>query len=116
MIRRFATLALAALLLVGNLAAVDCAGWQTSANDRMACCAKAQHTCSDQLSADQCCAAGELAQQPTETGSLSASPALAAPATAVAAFLNALSTVRPLALSFDPPHGPIHLRQTVLLI
>jgi hypothetical protein len=114
MVRRFVTIALAALVLFGNVAAIECEGWQTSASDRMACCAKAQHPCSDQLSADQCCGASELAKQPTEAGSTTASPPLAA--TAVPTFLAALWIAPPVALFVDPPQSLPHLRQTVLLI
>jgi hypothetical protein len=43
MIRRLAALVLVALLFASNFAAVDCAGWQPSARERMACCIKADH-------------------------------------------------------------------------
>jgi hypothetical protein len=116
MIQRFAALVLAVMTLASNVGAVDCVGWQPSASDRMACCVRAEHGCPDQLAADQCCAAGELAQQPEVTSSIAALPA---PLVAVAA-----SSPLFLANSFDPrfqslsnrPQSPPHFRRTVRLI
>src|SRR5690349_5020135 len=46
-------------------AAQMCAGWQSSAAARMACCKAAAHSCPHrgQNAADQCCAKGEQSQQ-----------------------------------------------------
>ena len=116
MIRRVAAIVLTALLLAGNVAAIDCAGWQPSPSDRMACCMKAKHGCPDQLSADQCCAAGELSQQSTVTSSTAAIPA---PAVAVAALPPFFVTplIVPIFRSLpEHPQSPPHFRRTVLLI
>jgi hypothetical protein len=118
MIRRLAALVLVALLLASNFAAVDCAGWQPSARERMACCIKADHACPDQLAADQCCAAGELSQQLTVTSSIATVPASAASVVTLRWFFNEASLV-PISLSlsrFDHPQSPPHFRRTALLI
>ena len=116
MIRRFASLALATLLLAGNVAAVDCAGWQPSASDRMACCLKAEHGCPDQLAADQCCAASESLQQPTVTSVAAALPAPAVAPAALPPFVLAVSIVPIVRSLADLPQSPPHFRRTVLLI
>ena len=115
MIRRLTALVVG-MLLAGNVAAVDCAGWQPSASARMACCVKAEHGCPDQLAADQCCAAGELAQQPTATSSI---PSVAAPAVSVPALapLFVATSIVPVIRSLGHhPQSPPHFRRTVLLI
>jgi len=116
MIRRLAALVLAVLLIAGNVAAVECAGWQSSASDRMACCVKAEHECADQLSADRCCAAGELAQQPTLTYSIVTLPPPAVSVAALPPFVVALSIVPVFRALSDHPQSPPHFRRTVLLV
>jgi hypothetical protein len=116
MIRRFAALLLAAVLLTGNLAALDCGGWEPSAADRMECCLKAKHGCPDQLAADQCCASGELAQQATLTPSVAVVPAVAVSIVALPRFFVAPSIVSTIPTLSDHPQSPPHFRRTVLLI
>jgi hypothetical protein len=116
MIRRLAALALAAILLAGNLAAVDCAGWQPSPSDRMACCIKAEHGCPDQLAADQCCAASESLQQLTVTSVAAALPGPAVAPAALPPFVLAASIVPIFRSLSDHPQSPPHFRRTVLLI
>ena len=58
--RRALAAALLAILTLGNAPAVTCAGWESAASDRMACCKRAgNHDCPDQRTADNCCAAHE---------------------------------------------------------
>lgn len=56
-----------ALWMVAQVTAAAqlCAGWQSSAAARMACCKAAAHSCPHrgQDAADQCCATGEQSQQ-----------------------------------------------------
>jgi hypothetical protein len=50
------------LILLGvapAVAFVDCAGWQDSAADRMACCVRTHDDCVTQAAADDCCSATE---------------------------------------------------------
>jgi hypothetical protein len=116
MVRRLSAIVAIALMLASQVAALDCAGWQASPMDRMACCMKAGHGCPDQLAADQCCAAGELVQQAGVT-----SPVVVptAPVVALAPLPPALvaDSIAPAfrAIS-DYPQSPPHLRRTVLLI
>src|SRR5919112_1008648 len=54
-----------ALLLMSIAAPATCFGWEPSAADRLACCKQAHHAdCSDQMSADACCAGQEQSKQP----------------------------------------------------
>jgi hypothetical protein len=116
MIRRLAALMLVALMLAGNVTGVVCAGWQASASDRMACCMKAGHECSDRLSADQCCAAGELAQHSTVPWSIVLVPGLVLSVAPRPPFVVEHSiTELPRSLS-DHPQSPPHFRRAVLLI
>jgi hypothetical protein len=52
------------LLLGGSVGApLSCAGWETSAADRQACCKRAHHDhCQDQSAADDCCAKHQSAR------------------------------------------------------
>ena len=82
----------------------------------MACCMKAEDGCQDQVLADQCCAAGELAQQPILTSSVAAVPTPAAVPAALLSFSHAPSIVPIVRSLSDHPQSPPHLRRTVLLI
>ena len=63
--RRLVAAILAVFVFAGGLAAAaDCAGWQPTPAERMACCLKAHDGCHDQRAADACCAGSEQAQQP----------------------------------------------------
>ncbi len=116
MFRHLVALLLAALLLASHVAALDCAGWGSSPSDRMACCVKAEHECSDQMAADQCCAAGELAQQATLSPSIAV---LSLPAVSIAPLpvLFVAHSIVPVFRSLsDHPQSPPHFRRTALLI
>jgi hypothetical protein len=70
------------LLLVSIAAPATCFGWEPSAADRLACCKQAHHSdCSDQMSADACCAGQEQSKQPASqiafTSAVLASPSVA---------------------------------------
>jgi hypothetical protein len=58
------------LLLGGSVGApLSCAGWETSAGDRQACCKRAHHDhCQDQSAADDCCAKHQSARLGTTAG------------------------------------------------
>ena len=65
--RLFAAILLATLAL-GAGAPATCAGWESAATDRMACCKRAQHaSCHDQIAADDCCARHEQSRQSGRT-------------------------------------------------
>jgi hypothetical protein len=70
-------------------AAQTCAGWQSSAAARMACCKASAHACphEGQNAADRCCAQGEEGRQ---RFTASASTYLAKPAPAVVPVLDML--------------------------
>jgi hypothetical protein len=116
MVRRLPAAIVIAFMLASRVAALDCAGWVPSSNDRMACCVKADHECPDQLAADRCCAAGELAKQ---AGVVSACATALVPTVTVAAvppLFVAPSLVRVFRSLSNSPQSPPHLRRTVLLI
>lgn len=120
--QRVGAILLAALVVLNGLAATaDCAGWQSSASERMACCLEAGDACPDQLSADECCARSEQTQQPTLT---TGSTVLPAPV-AVGVTLTAPSSIwlpQPAGVTScdraiqKRPHTPTYLRNSVLLI
>jgi len=71
--RAFRQGVLAAVMVAALLATTSvsvCAGWTSSAEARMACCAMAGHDCSREH-ADDCCAAGEQRQHSEIPGALS---------------------------------------------
>jgi hypothetical protein len=116
MVRRLSAIVAIALMLASQVVALDCAGWQASPTDRMACCMKAGHRCPDQLAADQCCAAGELVQQ---AGVISPIAVWPAPVAALAPLppVFVADSIAPAFRAFsDYPQSPPHLRRTVLLI
>jgi hypothetical protein len=82
----------------------------------MACCLKAGHSCSDQMSADQCCATGELSQQPTLTSLIVALPPHAVSVAALPLFFVSPSVVSVFRSLSDHPQSPPHFRRTILLI
>ena len=64
---------LTAVIVAALLASASvsvCAGWASSAQARMACCATAGHDCADEQ-ADDCCAAGEQRQHSETPAALS---------------------------------------------
>jgi hypothetical protein len=116
MVRRLGALLLVAALLAGNAASLDCAGWEPSAADRMECCLKADHGCPDQVAANQCCAAGELAKQSAPTPSIAAVSAPAVSLVVHPPFFVVSSAVSTIPTLSNHPQSPPHFRRTVLLI
>jgi hypothetical protein len=78
--RRSVLAVLLVFAFAGSATLAPCAGWQTSAKARMACCAEEDHECS-QARADDCCAAGEQRQH-GETAGVAIHGLTAAPVTA----------------------------------
>ena len=118
--RRLAGLFALVLMLVG-MVPVQCTGWLTSAEGRMACCERAQHDCADQSAADACCASREEGSgQSVPTGSfLPAAPLMVAVAADFpvlhAAFAS--SAARWFKLAIDArSHRPPGFLTSVLLI
>lgn len=108
---------------VGSLA-VQCTGWQSSAQARMACCA-AKHThCPGLTSPDECCASAEQGRQPSGNGPV---PVPVAPPVALAPIPHAsgidivLATRTEAARRFERavlsiPPDPTHLVDSVFQI
>jgi hypothetical protein len=65
-------------LLLLAAPAGECAGWQSSPGERMACCAGADHDCSSQASADDCCSRTEQDQQQEPAAAALVTPVLSA--------------------------------------
>jgi hypothetical protein len=91
----------------------DCAGWQSSAAARMACCEKANDNCPrSQMAADACCARSEQAKQPSSV--VAASTDAGVPVLYAVPMLFAAVTDGPLTPSStfidgtrsDPPGSP----------
>jgi hypothetical protein len=72
MMRRALAAVLLSVMAFALAAPVTCAGWEATPSERMACCQRAGHECTDQVAADNCCAQQEQAQQPAFTASASA--------------------------------------------
>ncbi|MGH9311583.1 MAG: hypothetical protein ACRD1S_00150 [Vicinamibacterales bacterium] len=108
---------------IGSLA-VQCAGWQSSAQARMACCAAKHADCPVVASPDACCASAEQGQQPSGNAPV---PLPVGPPVALAAIPHAsgidivLATRTEAARSFERatlviPPDPTHLVDSVFLI
>jgi hypothetical protein len=130
-VRRLAAIATVLTLCVGNLAV--CAGWQATAEARMACC-QDESTCpthkSDshhsavkhavtQAQADDCCAGSERGDSATTTATF----ALSAVVTFTAVILPVVADSNAQALQdwrafvpLPPPPIPRHLLLSVLLV
>jgi hypothetical protein len=116
----------ASLLVVLFLASpagvlATCAGWQSSASERMACCDQHDDDCDSQLAADRCCGGGEQAQQPTLQTTAAADSGtfvtlLPHVWTARSAGPTLVSPSDHRSPSETLPHAPPHLLDTVLLI
>lgn len=61
MLSRLVASTLLVLFLLGSWTAAECAGWQGTGEDRMDCCAAANHDCTA-ANADGCCASQEQGQ------------------------------------------------------
>ena len=87
------------LLLLTSAAPATCFGWEPLPADRLACCKQAHHAnCSDQLSADACCAGQEQSNQPAPQLA-SPSATLIAPTTAIVVLFFNTDSLEPVALA-----------------
>ena len=98
-IRKRAATGVLTLLLVSIAAPGTCFGWEPSAAARFACCQQAHHAdCSDQLSADACCAGQEQSRQPA--------PQLTSPSATLSAHAGVIAFAGGLAfLDTNPPNA-----------
>jgi hypothetical protein len=112
-----ASVLISALLSTASLGV--CAGWESSARARMACCAGAEHD-GTRAEADDCCAAGEQRQHGEMFGV--ALHALPPPQTAAIAFFEIPPFGAPGAAGLSRVHRPlgspsdIHVLLSVFLI
>ncbi len=115
-VRRLTTVLLIALVTASGLARLDCAGWLSKSGDRMKCCSRAGDGCADQMSADDCCAAGEKSKH-AETGLRLAAAAVTLESIepVALAVVHLHRALFPSSVSLSPPSPP-HLRQLVQLI
>jgi hypothetical protein len=99
-----------------------CAGWQGSASDRHACCAKLTDACPDQASADACCAQKESGNNPSQAARVQADGSVAIlPSAFSAQFQVRLAAeARTLALPTGaleaPDESSLYLRYTLLRV
>ena len=113
---------LAVLMTLLSGLPVDCAGWQSTPQERMDCCARLKHDCRDQSVADDCCSRSEERQQERSAGQVFV---LSAPSAALTLFtsptvvssLFAESSIFWFESRIDGrPQRPAYLLSSILLI
>lgn len=121
-VRATCAVILLSILTLGSAAPLTCAGWESAASDRMACCKRAAHErCADQSAADACCAGQEQGRQrATGVSAVHAAAPVLAPAVFVPALaffdLDGRATRHFAPSSAHPLHGPPGLLATPLRI